>query len=62
MCCLGAVGFTLPENESLGEKEYILISADTNLLSASIDSDVDFSSYWSLPPENLLVIAQWSLD
>lgn len=51
VCHLGAVGFTLPQNGSLGEKEYILMSADASLLSASIDSALGFSSHWSPPPE-----------
>lgn len=59
---LGAVGFTLSQNLSLAEKEYILMSVDAGLLSAATDSAVGFSCDWSPPPENLLVTAQWNLD
>lgn len=53
----GAVGFTLSQNLSLGEKKYTLMSADAGVLSAVIDSAVGFSSDWSPPPENPLVTA-----
>lgn len=62
VCYLGAAGIRFLQNGSLGEMEYTLMSANTSLLSASIDSAVGFSSHWSPPPDNLLMISQWSLD